>query len=128
MKVLKQISTSDAPKAIGPYSQAVSYGDLLFLSGQIALDKDSGLVVGNTIDEQTEQVIKNIGGILKASGSSLSSVIKTTCFLADMAHFTAFNAVYETAFVSKPARSLVAVKTLPKGVLVEIEVIAAIQK
>ena len=128
MKILEQISTNGAPKAIGPYSQAVKYGDLLFLSGQIALDKDSGLVVGLAIEEQTEQVIKNISAVLKEGGASFSSVIKTTCFLSDMAHFNAFNAVYERYFVSKPARSLVAVKTLPKGVLVEIEVIAAIQK
>ena len=127
MKILEQISTSGAPKAIGPYSQAVKYGDLLFLSGQIALDKDSGLVVGETIEEQTEQVIKNISAVLKEGGASFSSVIKTTCFLSDMAHFNAFNAVYERHFVSKPARSLVAVKTLPKGVLVEIEVIAGVK-
>ena len=124
MKEIEIVSTENAPKAIGPYSQAVKANGFLFLSGQIPLDKDTNLIVGDTIEAQAEQVIKNINAILSSQGLGFESVVKTTCFLSDMADFSKFNSVYEKYFISKPARSLVAVKTLPKNVLVEIEVIA----
>lgn len=122
--MLEKISTSTAPAAIGPYTQAIRCGNLVFTSGQIALDPQSGAVVSDTIEGQTEQVCKNIGQVLKAAGSSFDKAIKTTCFLADMSDFAAFNEIYGNYFTSKPARSCVAVKTLPKNVLVEIDVVA----
>ena len=121
---MNQIVTDKAPAAIGPYSQAVQVGNMLFTSGQIPLDPASGEIVGANITEQAERVMKNLGAVLEAAGASFESAVKTTCFLADMADFAAFNEVYGRYFTSKPARSCVAVKTLPKNVLVEVEVIA----
>lgn len=121
---MEKIYTKNAPDAIGPYSQAVKAGNLLFTSGQIAINPASGQVDATDINGQTEQVCKNICAILEAAGASVDNVIKTTCFLADMADFAAFNTIYGSYFTSKPARSCVAVKTLPKNVLVEVEVIA----
>jgi 2-iminobutanoate/2-iminopropanoate deaminase len=121
---MKVIQTSAAPAAIGPYSQALATGNLVFTSGQIPLTPGTGEVAGTTIAEQTEQVIKNLAAVLEAGGSSLSRVIKTTCFLADMNDFAAFNEVYAKHFSGKPARSTVAVRQLPKSVLVEIEAVA----
>ena len=118
------ISTDTAPAAIGPYSQAMVTGNLVFTSGQIALDPATGAVVGTTIEEQTHQVMKNLGALLEAAGLTYTSVVKTTCFLADMGDFAAFNEIYAQYMTSKPARSCVAVKTLPKNVLCEVEVIA----
>ncbi len=123
---MEKIYTENAPEAIGPYSQAIKVGNLLFTSGQIAIDPATSTVNTNDIVGQTEQVCKNISAILEASGTSFDKVIKTTCFLADMNDFAAFNEVYARYFISKPARSCVAVKALPKNVLVEIEVIAEI--
>ena len=123
---MKIISTDKAPAAIGPYSQAVTVGELLFTSGQIPIDPESGSVLAEGIVAQAEQVMKNIGAILAAAGSSFEKAVKTTCFLADMQDFSAFNEVYGKYFTSKPARSCVAVKSLPKGVLCEVEVIAAL--
>lgn len=117
-------NTKNAPAAIGPYSQAISANGFLFASGQIPLSPETGEVVGTTITEQAEQSCKNVGGILEANGLNYENVIKTTCFLADMADFAAFNEVYAKYFTGKPARSCVAVKALPKGVLCEVEVIA----
>ena len=122
--MMKKIQTSGAPEAIGPYTQAIVAGGLVFTSGQIAIDPTDGQVHATTIEAQTEQVCKNLSAVLTAAGSSLDGAVKTTCFLSDMADFAAFNAVYATYFTSKPARSCVAAKALPKGVLVEIEVIA----
>lgn len=122
--MLKFTKTDKAPAAIGPYSQAVSFGDLLFTSGQIALNPENGEVVGKNIEEQTEQVMKNISAILEANKIDFKNVIKTTCFLADIADFAKFNEIYAKYFVSNPARSCVAVKELPKSVLCEVEVIA----
>lgn len=119
-----QVKTNQAPAAIGPYAQAVICGDLVFTSGQIPIDPVSGNVVAGDIETQTEQVCKNLAAVLKAAGSDLTMAVKTTCFLQDMADFAAFNAVYGRYFSEKPARSCVAVKTLPKNVLVEVEVIA----
>jgi len=124
--MLKKIATENAPKAIGPYSQAIVAGDMVFTSGQIPLNPQTGEIVGADIVEQAEQVMKNLGEVLKASGSSYEKAVKTTCFLADMADFAAFNGVYAKYFTEKPARSCVAVKTLPKNVLVEVEVIASL--
>ena len=121
---MKKISTDKAPAAIGPYSQAIVYNNMVFTSGQIPIDPESGTVRAVGIAEQTEQVMKNLEAILSASGSSFEKAIKTTCFLADIANFAAFNEVYAKYFTEKPARSCVAVKDLPKGVLVEVEVIA----
>lgn len=120
------IYTKNAPDAIGPYSQAIVTGNFVFTSGQIAINPATGNVEATTIEAQTEQVCKNVGEILKAAGTSFDKVVKTVCFLADMGDFAAFNAVYGNYFVSKPARSCVAVKTLPKNVLCEVEVIAEI--
>ena len=120
----KTVSTPNAPAAIGPYSQAIRCGNLLFSSGQIPLDPATGAVVGDNIREQAERVMQNLGAVLTAGGSSFENAVKTTCFLADMGDFAAFNEVYATYFTTNPARSCVAVKTLPKGVLVEVEVIA----
>ena len=122
----KTVQTPNAPAAIGPYSQAIIYGNMVFTSGQIPLDPATGTVVGETIREQAEQVMKNLTAVLEAAGSSPEKAVKTTCFLADMVDFAEFNAVYATCFTTNPARSCVAVKSLPKGVLVEVEVIAAV--
>ena len=122
--MMEKISTDKAPAAIGPYSQAVVYNDIIFTSGQIPIDPVSGNVAAVGIEAQTEQVMKNIGAILSASGSSYEKAIKTTCFLADISDFAKFNEVYAKYFTGKPARSCVAVKDLPRGVLVEVEVIA----
>ncbi len=119
-----KIQTSKAPAAIGPYSQAIVTGNLIFTSGQIPLDPDTGLLTGTTITEQTHQVCKNLEAVLSAAGSSLQHAVKTVCFLSDMADFAQFNEVYARYFTEKPARSCVAVKELPKGALVEVEVIA----
>ena len=125
---MKKLSTDKAPAAIGPYSQAVITGNLIFSSGQIALDPETGVVVGETIEEQTEQVMKNLGAILEEAGLGYGDVVKTVCFLDDMNDFAAFNEIYGKYFTEKPARSCVAVETLPKGVLCEVEVIAEINK
>ncbi len=124
--MLKKVATENAPKAIGPYSQAIVVGDMVFTSGQIPLCPKTGEIVGTDIVEQAEQVMKNLGEVLKAAGSSYEKAIKTTCFLADMSDFASFNSVYAKYFTEKPARSCVAVKTLPKNVLVEVEVIASL--
>ena len=121
---MEKVYTKNAPDAIGPYSQAMKVGNLVFTSGQIAINPASGAVEATTIEAQTEQVCKNLSAVLTAAGSSLEQAVKTTCFLSDMADFAAFNEVYATYFTSKPARSCVAAKALPKGVLVEIEVVA----
>lgn len=123
---MNKISTEHAPAAIGPYSQAVVYGQTVYTSGQIAINPATQQVEEDTIEGQTLQVMKNIGAILEAAGSNYQQVIKTTCFLADMKDFAAFNKIYETYFTEKPARSCVAVKELPKQVLCEVEVIAYI--
>ena len=121
---MKKIATDKAPAAIGPYSQAVVSGGFVFTSGQIAINPATGNVEANNIVGQTEQVMKNLGEVLSAAGSSYDKAVKTTCFLADIKDFAAFNEVYGKFFSSKPARSCVAVKDLPKGVLCEVEVIA----
>ena len=122
--MLNKIATDKAPGAIGPYSQAIVFGNMLFTSGQIPLDPATGAMVEGGVTEQAERVMQNLAGVLDAAGTCFDNVIKTTCFLADMGDFAAFNEVYAKFFVSKPARSCVAVKTLPKGVLCEIEAIA----
>lgn len=121
---MKKIATVDAPAAIGPYSQGMVFGNLVFSSGQIPVVPATGEIAGTTIEEQAEQSCKNVAAVLAAGGTSMENVIKTTCFLADMADFAAFNGVYAKYFTSCPARSCVAVKTLPKNVLCEIEAIA----
>lgn len=118
------IYTEKAPAAIGPYSQAITTGNLLFTSGQIPINPATGDITGTTIEEQTEQVMKNLGELLLAAGSTYEKVIKTTCFLSNMDDFAAFNSIYAKYFTGKPARSCVAVKTLPKNVLCEVELIA----
>lgn len=118
-------STHNAPAAIGPYSQAIAANGFLFASGQVPLMPCTGEIAGSTIAEQAEQACKNVQAILEANGLTFTNVVKTTCFLADMGDFAAFNAVYKKYFISKPARSCVAVKELPKKLLCEIEVIAA---
>lgn len=123
---MRVISTDKAPAAIGPYSQAMVTGNLVYTSGQIAINPASGEVEAVGIEAQTEQVMKNLGAVLEAAGSSYEKAVKTTCFLADMNDFAAFNGVYGKYFTGKPARSCVAVKTLPKGVLCEVEVIAEV--
>ena len=123
---MKKIHTDKAPAAIGSYSQAIVHGDLVFTSGQIPINPETGSIDAQGIVEQTEQVMKNLDAVLSAAGSSFEKTIKTTCFLSDMADFTAFNEIYARYFTEKPARSCVAVKTLPKNVLVEVEVIAEI--
>ncbi len=120
------IYTKNAPDAIGPYSQAIVAGGLVFTSGQIPINPESGAVEAQTITEQTEQVCKNLKAVLEAAGSSLEKVVKTTCFLSDMGNFAAFNEVYAKYFTGKPARSCVAVKELPKNVLVEVETVAEV--
>ena len=122
----KVISTTKAPAAIGPYSQAMILNGVLFTSGQIPVDPATGEISGDTIETQAEQVMKNLGEVLKEAGSSFEKAVKTTCFLADMGDFAKFNEVYAKYFVNKPARSCVAVKTLPKNVLCEVEVIAEV--
>jgi 2-iminobutanoate/2-iminopropanoate deaminase len=124
---MKVVYTDKAPAAIGPYSQAILIKDLLFTSGQIPVDPATGEIKGEGIAEQAEQVMKNLGEVLREAGTSFENAVKTTCFLADMGDFAAFNEVYAKYFVSKPARSCVAVKTLPKNVLCEVEVIAAVE-
>lgn len=124
---MQKIYTADAPEAIGPYSQAVRVGSLLMTSGQIAIDPKTCEVVEGGIAEQTQRICENLKAVLEAAGSSLERAVKTTCFLADMADFAAFNAVYGEYFTSRPARSCVAVKALPKDVLAEVEVIAEVE-
>ena len=121
---MKTISTEKAPKAVGPYSQAIISNGLVFTSGQIAIDPSTNAVEATDIAGQTEQVMKNLGTVLEAAGSSFDKAVKTTCFLADMNDFAVFNEIYGRYFTSLPARSCVAVKTLPKNVLVEVEVFA----
>lgn len=124
---MKTISTTSAPAAIGPYAQGNIAGGLLFASGQIPLDPETGEIVGSTIEEQTAQVMKNVAAILEAAGTDFDHVVKTTCFLNDMSDFAAFNAEYAKSFGEvRPARSAVAVEKLPKGALVEVEVIAEV--
>ena len=122
--MFQKISTDRAPKAIGPYSQGIVCGGMLYTSGQIALSPVTGQLVGSSIAEQTEQVMQNLSAVLEAAGTSFDRVVKTTCFLADIADFSVFNEVYGKYITSAPARSCVAVKALPKGALVEVEVIA----
>ena len=122
----EKIQTNKAPAAIGPYSQAVASGNLIFTSGQIPLNPETGVLEGKDITEQTHRVCKNLEAVVTAAGSSLQNAVKTVCFLADMNDFAAFNGVYAKYFVGKPARSCVAVKTLPKNVLVEIDTVAEI--
>ena len=124
--MLKKIATDKAPSAIGPYSQAIVFGNMLFTSGQIPINPETGSIEATTIAEQTEQVMKNLGAVLSEAGSSFEKAIKTTCFLANISDFAAFNEIYAKYFTEKPARSCVAVKDLPKGALVEVEVIAEI--
>ena len=124
--MLNITSTPNAPAAIGPYSQAVAVNGFLFTSGQIGLVPETGAPAGDTIEAQAEQACRNVQAILEANGTGFDRVVKTTCFLADMDDFAAFNAVYAGYFVSKPARSCVAVRTLPKGLLCEIEAVAAL--
>ena len=125
--MLRKVATTKAPAAIGPYSQGIIVGDMLFASGQIPIDPATGEIQGNDITEQAERAILNVGAILAEAGTSYEKVVKTTCFLAEMADFAAFNAVYEKYFTEKPARSCVAVKQLPKNVLCEVEVIASLK-
>ena len=124
--MLKKIATTNAPSAIGPYSQAILCGNMLYTSGQIALDPATGVLAENDIKVQTEQVMKNLNAVLTEAGTSFDKVVKTTCFLSDIADFAAFNEIYGKYITSAPARSCVAVKDLPKGALVEVEVIAVI--
>ena len=123
---MEKIYTPKAPEALGPYTQAVRTGNLVFTSGQIAINPETNSVDASDIKGQTEQVCKNLAEVLKAAGTSIELAVKTTCFLADMNDFAAFNEVYGKYFTSKPARSCVAVKTLPKGVLCEVEVVAEV--
>ena len=124
---MNKVYTSNAPEALGPYSQAVVTGNMVFTSGQIAINPATNAVEATDIQGQTEQVMKNLGEVLKEAGSSFDKAVKTTCFLKNMSDFAAFNEVYGKYFSSKPARSCVAVKTLPKNVLAEVEVIAAVE-
>lgn len=125
---MKTIHTNQAPAAIGPYSQAIAIGNMVFTSGQVPLCPQTGEIVGSTIEEQAERVMQNIKAILEEAGTDFEHAVKTTCFLADMKDFAAFNEVYAKYFTGKPARSCVAVKTLPKNVLCEVEVIAALER
>ena len=125
--MMNKIETKTAPAAIGPYSQGMVVGDLIFTSGQIPLNPETGLLEGENISEQTHRVCKNLRAVLSAAGGSLQSTVKTVCFLSDMADFSAFNEVYAQYFSHKPARSCVAVKDLPKGALVEIEAVAEVE-
>ena len=122
------VATEKAPKALGPYSQGYVHNGILYSAGQIAINPETNTVEAVTIEEQTEQVCKNLGEVLRAAGSSFDKVLKTTCFLSDMGDFAAFNEVYGKYFTSKPARSCVAVKTLPKNLLCEVEVIAVVEE
>ena len=124
---MKVVYTDKAPAAIGPYSQAMVVGNMLFTSGQIPVVPETVELAGETIEAQAEQVMKNLGAVLTEAGSSFENAVKTTCFLADMGDFAAFNEIYAKYFVNKPARSCVAVKTLPKNVLCEVEVIAVVE-
>ena len=124
----EKIYTKNAPNAIGPYSQAAVTGGMVYTSGQIAIDPATGELDGNDIRSQTHRVMKNLAAVLEAAGSSLDECVKTTCFIADIADFSAFNEVYAEYITSKPARSCVAVKSLPKNALVEVEVIASVKK
>lgn len=121
------ISTNKAPGAIGPYSQAIVINGMVYTSGQIPCDPDLGAVTGTNVEEQTERVMQNLKAVLEAAGASLTTVVKTTCFLASMDDFQKFNEVYANYMVNKPARSCIAAKTLPKNVLVEVEAIAQVQ-
>ena len=125
---MKIVATEKAPKALGPYSQGYVHNGVLYTAGQIAINPEVNDVEATTIEAQTEQVCKNLGEVFKEAGTSFDKVLKTTCFLADMSDFAAFNEVYGKYFTSKPARSCVAVKTLPKGVLCEVELIAAVEE
>ena len=125
---MKIVATEKAPKALGPYSQGYVHNGVLYTAGQIAINPEVNDVEATTIEAQTEQVCKNLGEVLKEAGTSFDKVLKTTCFLADMSDFAAFNEVYGKYFTSKPARSCVAVKTLPKGVLCEVELISAVEE
>lgn len=125
---MKIVATEKAPKALGPYSQGYVHNGVLYTAGQIAINPEVNDVEATTIEAQTEQVCKNLGEVLKEAGTSFDKVLKTTCFLADMGDFAAFNEVYGKYFTSKPARSCVAVKTLPKRVLCEVELIAAVEE
>ena len=125
---MKPVATEKAPKALGPYSQGYVHNGILYSAGQIAINPATNTVEAVTIEEQTEQVCKNLGEVLRAAGSSFDKVLKTTCFLSDMGDFAAFNEVYGKYFTSKPARSCVAVKTLPKNLLCEVEVIAVVEE
>ena len=124
---MKQISTENAPAAIGPYCQATVHNGMVFTSGQIPLDPATGAIAGATIEEQAHRVCQNLSAVLTAAGSDLTKVLKTTCFLASMDDFAAFNGVYAQYFTAKPARSCVAVKTLPKNVLVGVECIGIVE-
>ena len=123
---MQKIYTNKAPEAVGPYSQAVVTGGLVYTSGQIALDPKTGELVGKTIEEQAEQVMKNLAAVLEAAGSSPEKAVKTLCFLTDIGDFAAFNAVYARYFTEKPARSCVGIQSLPKGAICEVEVIAEV--
>ena len=123
---LLKVSTEKAPAAIRPYSQAIVAGGVLYTSGQIPVNPETNAIAGNTIEEQAEQVMKNLGAVLAEAGTTFEKVVKTTCFIADMGDFAKFNEIYAKYFTEKPARSCVAVKTLPKNVLCEVEVIAVV--
>jgi 2-iminobutanoate/2-iminopropanoate deaminase len=123
-----KVHTNNAPAAIGPYSQAVIAGNLVFTSGQIPLNPETGQLEGNDITQQTHRVCKNLEAVLSAAGASTRSVVKTVCYLSHMDDFAAFNEVYAQYFIEKPARSCVAVKALPKGALVEVEVVAQVEE
>ena len=125
---MRVVETKKAPKALGPYSQGCVHNGILYSAGQIPINPTTNTIEAKSIGEQTEQVCKNLGAVLEAAGTSFDKVLKTTCFLADMNDFTAFNEVYAKYFVSKPARSCVAVKTLPKNVLCEVELIAVVEE
>ena len=124
---MKAVATEKAPKALGPYSQGYVHGGIFYSAGKIPINPETDTIEAVTIEEQTEQVCKNLGAVLEAAGTSYDKVLKTTCFLADMADFAAFNEVYAKYFTSKPARSCVAVKTLPKNVKCEVELIAVVE-
>ena len=124
---MNPISTSSAPAAIGPYSQAMVHNGIVYTSGQIPLDAKTGAIVGSSITDQAHQVLKNLSAVLREAGSGMDKVVKTTCFLADMQDFAPFNEVYAQYFTGKPARSCVAVRTLPKNVLVEVECVAVVE-
>lgn len=125
--MIKKISTDKAPAAIGPYSQAILCGNMLYTSGQLGMNPANGEIEGKDVTEQAEQALQNLGAILAEAGTSFDNIVKTTCFLADMADFATFNAVYSKYIKNAPARSCVAVKTLPKGGLVEVEAVAVVE-